>query len=164
MSGTEGLDLHLLAAAGPAAGLLLPPFLRALRGAATALLPNLLPASFLVVSLTILGRSGGLALAILLLVGLGVALDDLREFLRGYRRSFVDGHEHGAALRRALRGVLRPLLATLATAAGGLLLLLAFDGSPAGRAGSTALLVTGLALLADLCLLPIGVLCCRDQG
>jgi predicted RND superfamily exporter protein len=161
MTGPDGLDLSLLAA-GPAAGLLLPPFLRALRGAASALLPNLIPAAFLVAVLGLTGQRGGLAAAVLLFLGLGIALDDLRVLLKTYRGVRENGREHEEAVRRALRRIVTPIVATAITASGGLLLFVAFGGTPAAEVGRLTLLLTGLALAADLLLLPVGLICCGD--
>ncbi|WP_246040474.1 efflux RND transporter permease subunit [Roseovarius arcticus] len=160
------LSLGLLLAAALGAGLVAAVF-RSLRLFPTVLVVNLLPVLCVGASLHVLAQGHLTPPAVLALtIAFGVAVDDTVHYLSRFRHARAAGHARDAAARAALNsagGVM--VLTTLLLTAG--LAVTAFSiFLPVQLFGIMLILSLGIALLADLVLLP-AMLCLgvpRDES
>ena len=129
--------------------------LRSFRLGLVSLVPNFVPGvmGFGLWGLT-MGQVG-LALSVVVVMTLGIVVDDTVHFLSKYRRA---RHEHGCApdeaVRYAFQTVGRALVTTTTVLVAGFLVLLLSDFIPTAEVGMLTAAIIALALIADFLLLP----------
>jgi hypothetical protein len=129
-------------------------YLRSLRWALLAMIPNAVALALLFGAMGHWGVPMDFGSAIVAPVAIGIAADDTIHFLTAYARERRSGHGPIDALRRAITGVGEAVIATSSALALGFLSMLASPFPSISSLGFMSALAISAATLADLIVLP----------
>ncbi|MBZ0272248.1 MMPL family transporter [bacterium] len=127
---------------------------RSIKLAALSMLPNFAP---LLANAGIMGIFGfhlNPTSSVTFAIGFGIAVDDTIHFIERFRRELPKDRDHDAALRRALRGTGRAMVFTTLVLMLGFIVIVTSEFRANRDFGKLAACLLGIALLADLFLLP----------
>lgn len=119
-----------------------------------ALLPNLLPLVCVFATATLMGYPLNEAMCVVISVSIGIAVDDTLHFLHHFRAARRRGASADAAADHALEVVAAPIVVTSLMLMLGYAVCLAADTISIRNTGVSMNVSVGVALLADLFLLP----------
>ena len=129
-------------------------FLRSLRAAAVALLPNLLPIFCLFAAMALLGIPLDAATVMIAGVAIGIAADDTIHFLSCYRRERQSGANSADAISRTFEKAGAAITFTSVVAAAGFAILLLAEFKPIQCFGLLAGITMITAWVGDVFILP----------
>jgi len=147
-------QLHTLLLTSIVIALLLAFHLRSVRSALVAMIPNILP---VIGTLGLMGLSGislNLSTVMISCVALGIAVDDTIHFLVRYRRESQAGAHTNEAIALTVQNTGRAMVFTSLVIAGGFALFVFSSFAPNRHFGILMAFTLGVALLADIVLLP----------
>ncbi len=127
---------------------------RSLKTALISLVPNLLPVVVALGMIKVIGATLNIATVLVAGIALGIAVDDTIHFLAHYRRSRLAGKSNSEAVGSTFAVVRRPMITTTLTACAGFGVFCLSEFAPVFYFGVLTSSALGVALLADLYLLP----------
>jgi predicted RND superfamily exporter protein len=154
---TEGVlrtQIRSFSTAALAIFALLIVFLRSVRWAALAMIPNLIPVIVLLGTLGHWGVYADAATAVVAPIAIGIAVDDTIHLLNHYGLQRRGGLGSLAAIQAGMRTVGRPVITTSAALSLGFLTMLVSDFQSVENVGLLSALAVLGALVADLLVLP----------
>ncbi len=129
-------------------------YLRNLGAALVAMIPNVLPITVVFGLLGWCGQRVDIGVMITASIALGIAVDGTLHYLTWFRKGMASGLDRNAAIVQALEHCGPAMAQTSAAVAIGLLMLLPADLLLISRFGGLMAAMVGVALLADVILLP----------
>lgn len=136
--------------------------LRSFRDAATAMIPNVLPAVGVLGGISLLGIKLDVGSVMTASIALGVAVDDTLHFILWFQRQRREGMSAAAAVKSSVQHCGSAILQTSVICGTGLAVLGTAAFLPTARFGLLIALMLGVALIGDLLFLP-SMLTVRDH-
>ncbi len=136
-------------------------YLRSLKAALLAMIPNLLPVLLTVGVMGAVGISLNFATVMITSIAIGIAVDDTIHFLVRYRRELRADPDRAKAIEKTILCSGRAMAFTSAAIAAGCGLFILSDFAPNRYFGSLMAFTMLTALLADLLVLPYLVKVCK---
>lgn len=138
--------------------------LRSVQDAATAMIPNVLPAVGVLGGLSLLGIELDVGSVMTASIALGVAVDDTLHFMLWYQQQRKTGLSPRDAVRSSILHCGAPILQTSVICGVGLAVLGFASFLPTMRFGTLIAMMLGVALIGDLLFLPAILFMRRDSS